>query len=228
MWVCRERCPRADATPRGRSTYIHPVSPRHPPRPKSPTQSQAQLDALAQAYADVAQRLAALDARVLDTQWNVRPRPGEWSVAECVGHLNHTSAAMLPRLRAAFDEARQLPAVGERGYESAWFGRLLAKLVGPVPIIAGLRLGRVKTSAPFAPGNDLPRQLVMDERRRWQGEELALVWSVEGLPIDRVTVASPFVAGARYDGFSALWIVVRHELRHLVQAERALARVEGR
>lgn len=183
---------------------------------------------LAQAYADVAQRLAALDARVLDAQWNVRPRPAEWSVAECMAHLNLTSAAMLPRLRAALAEARQRPVVGERGYERAWFGRMLATLVGPVPVIAGLRLGRVKTSAPFLPGNDVPRQLVMDERRRWQGEQLALVWSAEGLPIDEVTVESPFVAGARYDGYSALWIVVRHEWRHLVQAERALARVARR
>lgn len=202
------------------------MSPRTPPRPKSPTQSQGQLDTLAQAYADVAKRLAALDSRVGDAQWNQRPQSGEWSVAECVAHLNLTSAAMMPRLRTAFGEAQQLPAVGERGYKGAWFGRMLAKMLGPVPIIAGLRLGRAKTTAPFVPGSELPRQQVMEERRRWQGEELALVWSAEGLPIDQVTVESPFVAGARYDGYSALWIIVRHELRHLVQAERALARVE--
>lgn len=204
------------------------MSPRTPPRPKSPTQSQGQLDTLAEAYADAAKRLAALDARVGDAHWHVRPRAGEWSVAECVAHLNLTSAAMLPRLRAAFVEAQQRPAVGERGYKGAWFGRVLAKMVGPVPIVAGLRLGRAKTTAPFVPGSDLPRPQVMEERRRWQAEELALVWRAEGLPIDLVSVESPFVAGARYDGYSALWIVVRHELRHLVQAERALARVERR
>jgi hypothetical protein len=204
------------------------MSPRTPARPKSPTQSQAQLDVLAQEFAAVSTRLATLDARVPDARWNARPRPGEWSVAECVAHLNLTSAAMLPRLRAAFAEAQRLPAVGERRYEGAWFGRMLARMVGPVPTLAGIRLGRTKTTAPFVPGSELPRQAVMEERRRWQGEELALVWSADGLPIDRVTIESPFVAGAKYDGYSALWITVRHELRHLVQAERALARMEGR
>lgn len=173
-------------------------------------------------------RLAALDTRVQVAQWNSRPRPGEWSVAECIAHLNLTSAAMLPRLRAAFVEAQQLPAVGARGYEGRRFGRMLAKLVGPVPTFAGFRLGRAKTTAPFVPGSDLLRQQVMQERWRWQGEELALVWSAEGLAIDQVMIESPFAAGVRYDGYSALQIVVRHELRHLVQAERAVARVDGR
>jgi hypothetical protein len=105
---------------------------------------------------------------------------------------------------------------------------MLAKLIGPVPIVAGFRLGRTKTTAPFVPGSDLPRQQVMEEPRRWQGEELALVWGADGLAIDQVMIESPFAAGAKYDGYSALQIVVRHELRHLVQAERALARLEGR
>ena len=189
------------------------------------TASHAQLDALAQAYADVARRFTALDAAVSDAHWARRPAPNEWSVAECVAHLNLTSAAMLPRMRAAFDEARALGPIGERAYKGALFGRVLAKFVGPVPVLLGIRLGRAKTGKPFVPGSDLPRAQVVAEFRRWAGEELALLWSAEGLQIDRASLESPFVAGTRYDAYSALWIVVRHELRHLVQAERALARL---
>lgn len=194
----------------------------------SATKSQGQLDQLAQACAEVARRFSALDARVGDAQWNQRPAPGEWSVAECIAHLNLSSAAMLPRMRAAFAEAKRLPPLGDRAYEGALFGRILARLVGPVPVVLGVRLGRAKTGKSFVPGSELPRAQVVAEFRRWLAEELALVWSVEGLAIDQVTLESPFVAGARYDGFSALWIVVRHELRHLVQAERALARLPAR
>ncbi len=190
--------------------------------------SQRQLDELAVAFDGVAKRFTALDASVGDAQWNRRPAPDEWSVAECIAHLNLTSAAMLPRMRAAFAEAKALGPVGDRPYKGALFGRILAKVVGPVPTVLGFRLGRAKTAKPFVPGSDLPRAAVVSEFRRWGGEEKALLWTVEGLQIDRVTLESPFVAGARYDGFSALWIVVRHELRHLVQAERALARVEAR
>lgn len=194
----------------------------------APSASHTQLDALADAYAEVARRFTALDARVSDAQWSARPAPHEWSVAECVAHLNLSSAAMLPRMRAAFAEAKRLPPVGARAYRGSLFGRVLARMVGPVPIVLGIRLGRAKTAAPFVPGSELPRAQVVAEFRRWQAEELALVWSAEDLPVDLVTLESPFVAGARYDGFSSLWIVVRHELRHLVQAERALSRLPSR
>lgn len=190
--------------------------------------SHVQLDALSQAYAAVAERFTALDARVGDVQWARRPANDEWSVAECVAHLNLTSAAMVPRLKAAYDEARKLPPIGPRELKGAFFGRLLARMLGPVPVVLGIRLGRTKTTAAFVPGSDLPRAQVVAEFRRWQSEELAMVWRAEGLPLDQVMVESPFVAGARYDAYSALWILVRHALRHVVQAERALARVEGR
>lgn len=193
-----------------------------------PTKSQGQLDELAQYCAEVARRFSALDARVTDVRWQQRPAPDEWSVAECIAHLNLSSAAMLPRMRTAFGEAKRLPPIGDRAYEGALFGRILARVVGPVPTVLGFRLGRAKTGKPFVPGSELPRAQVVAEFRRWLAEELALVWSVEGLAVDQVSLESPFVAGARYDGYSSLWILVRHEMRHLVQAERALARLEAR
>lgn len=189
--------------------------------------SQQQLDEIAKASADVARRFTALDARVSDAHWNARPAPDEWSVAECMAHLNLSSAAMLPRMRAAIAEAKPLGPIGSRPYKGALFGRVLAAMVGPVPLVLGFRLGRAKTAKPFVPGSELPRAAVVAEFRKWIGEEQALLWTAADQQIDRVTLESPFVAGARYDGFSALWIVVRHELRHIVQAERALARVEA-
>ncbi len=187
--------------------------------------SHQQLDDLAKAFDDVAKRYTALDARVSDAQWAQRPAADEWSVAECIAHLNLTSAAMLPRLRVAVAEAQALGPIGDRPYKGALFGRFLAAVVGPVPVVLGIRLGRTKTAKPFVPGSELPRAQVSGEFRRWMGEEKALLWTLEGLQIDRSTVESPFVAGARYDGYSALWIVARHEMRHLVQAERALSRL---
>ncbi|MBX3133779.1 MAG: DinB family protein [Gemmatimonadaceae bacterium] len=193
----------------------------------STSPSQQQLDEIAKASAEVARRFTALDARVSDAQWNARPAPDEWSVAECVAHLNLSSAAMLPRMRAAIAEAKALGPIGTRAYKGALFGRVLAAMMGPVPVVLGFRLGRTKTPKPFVPGSELPREGVVADFRKWIGEEQALLWTAADLQIDRVTLESPFVAGARYDAYSALWIVVRHELRHLVQAERALARVEA-
>jgi hypothetical protein len=186
-----------------------------------------QLEAAAEEFARVRSRFAALDARASDAEWATRPSPEEWSVAECITHLNLTSAAMLPRMRTALATARDLPPVGARAYRGSLFGRMLAAMVGPVPVVLGFKLGRTRTAAAFVPGAALPRAQVASEFRQWNAQEAALLREAEGLQVDKVSVASPFVEGARYDAYSAIWIVARHEHRHLAQAERSLARLRG-
>jgi len=190
--------------------------------------SSKQLTEVAAMLRTVRERFDRLEARVADDEWHRRPALAAWSVAECAAHLNLTSAAMLPRLRAALDEARTLRPVGERAYAGALFGRVLAAMVGPVPIVLGLKLGKSKTAATFVPASGLPRAGVVAEYHRWHDEWARLVAGATGLAIDEVTVESPFVAGARYDGYSALRIVAQHELRHVVQAERALTQLRQR
>jgi hypothetical protein len=47
------------------------------------------------------------------------------------------------------------------------------------------------------------------------------VHEAEGLPLHRVKIVSPFNARVRYNLFSALSILPRHQHRHLWQAELA-------
>ena len=186
-----------------------------------------QLEAVAEEFARVRARFAALEARVSDEDWKARPAPHEWSVSECVAHLNLSAAAMLPRMRQAFAEAREFPPIGTRKYRGVVLGRMLAAMMGPVPIVLVIKLGKTTTAAPFVPGADLPRSQTVSDFRHWNTEESALVREAEDLQVDKTMLESPFVKGARYDGFSALWIVARHEHRHLKQAERALACLRG-
>ncbi len=72
------------------------------------------------------------------------------------------------------------------------------------------------------------RARVVKDLSAWLERERELIRSAEGLAIDQVQVESPFRAGTFYDGWSALRVMLRHELRHLVQAERAVHAVEGR
>jgi hypothetical protein len=191
------------------------------------TASAKQLDAAAHEFNQVRRRFEALEAAVDDARWGLRPSESEWSVGECIAHLNLTSAAMMPRLRTAFDEARALPPVGERGYSHSTLGWILAKTVGPAPRLAGVTLGRVRTAPAFVPGADAPRDDVVAEFRQWRNDEEALLRDAGGLQIDRVKIESPFRAGTYYDGWSALIILARHELRHIVQAERVLDALEA-
>lgn len=185
-------------------------------------QSARQLAAIAEEFAGVRAAFTSLDARVSDADWGRRPSPVEWSVAECIAHLNLTSAAMVPLLRAEFDRAPQMQEAEDRAYRGTFLGRVLASMMGPVKLFAGMKLGKVATTPPFVPGSGLPRAPIRLAFQRWQEEELQLVRDADRRAIDRVRIESPFRAGTYYDGYSGLVILVRHEKRHLVQAERAL------
>lgn len=178
-----------------------------------------QLAAIASAYDRLDVRVRELLAAVPDPRWNVRADPSAWSVAECFAHLNLTSAAMVPRLRAVWPHARALGPAPAR-YKAGIVGAILSAMVGPMPRIGRFRLGRVKTLAAFIPQGAQPREAIMREFAEWRVAERSLLREASEMPVDRVRIESPFAPGLFYDGYSSLRILVRHAHRHVDQAAR--------
>lgn len=179
-----------------------------------------QLTRIVASFVDAQARLHRLVAAIPDDRWAVRADPQRWSVAECVVHLNLTSRAYPERLRAALAEARSLGEPASRKYRRDFAGWLLSLFTGPLLRIGGFRFGRVKTIASFVPTGDAPKRDVVTEFDRLQAEQIAIVRDADGLPIDRVKIVSPFNARMKYNVYSALAILPRHQHRHLEQAER--------
>jgi hypothetical protein len=152
-------------------------------------------------------------------RWARRADPARWSVAECVAHLNLTSRAYLPIVRAGLDEAAASGAPAPARYRRDPAGWLLAHMVGPLPRLGTLRLGRIRTPAPFVPSGELPREAVLGDFDALQDELIALVRAADGQPIDRVRVTSPFDARARYNLYACFTLLAPHQHRHLQQAE---------
>jgi hypothetical protein len=164
-------------------------------------------------------RLHELARATSDERWATRADPERWSVAECVAHLNLTAEAFLPPMRRALEEARAIGGPAPARYRRDPLGWLLWKIMPPPA-----RVARVKTSAAFVPTGALGREALVAEFDRLQGEQVALAAAADGLPLGRVFIASPFDARARYNLFSCLSILPRHQHRHLWQAERVWAR----
>jgi hypothetical protein len=180
------------------------------------SEAAAQLDAVVRELEDARERAHRL-ARGLDAAtWTRRPPGGGWSVSECVQHLTLSSEAFLGRLQDAVTEARAKGLAAKAPYRLDVLGRLLCWMLEPP-----YRL-RVKTSPPFVPGAQAPVTEVLGEFDRWQEALVACVRSAEGLAIDRVRVASPFGARARYSVYSSFRIIPVHQRRHLWQAEQLL------
>jgi hypothetical protein len=174
-----------------------------------------QLQAIANEFDSATARLDRLAAQVSEADWVVRPEAGRWSVAECVQHLSLTARGYESAVDQALAEARAIGGPPPTRYRRDPAGWLLWKLVSPVPSF------RVPTTPPFTPASAAPKNAVLGEFARWQEAQRSWVTQSDGLPIDRVKVASPFNPKLRYSFYAALTILPRHQHRHLCQAERA-------
>jgi hypothetical protein len=185
---------------------------------------QRQLAAISESLESAQSRLRSLSDRISEKDWSRKPGPEQWSAANCVEHLNHTSEAYLPLLRDALAEARELGGSARTlHYSRDALGWFMSMMIGPMRHIGKFRIGRVKTTSDFVPRGAKSRDQLLSDFVRLQAELLTIVRNAEGLPIDRVKVVSPFGGKMRYNAYSALVIVARHQHRHLDQAEAAAA-----
>jgi hypothetical protein len=94
-------------------------------------------------------------------------------------------------------------------------------MTGPLPRLRGRRLGRVKTSQTFIPEDTADRTEVIAEFDRLQADLIALTRLAQGFPLNKMMIVSPFGGRIKYNVYSALRILPRHQQRHLQQAEEA-------
>ena len=179
---------------------------------------QRQLGGIVKGFERAQARLEKLADNVPDAAWGERTEPGRWSVAECVAHLNLTSAAYIPRIQAALAEAKAMHVPKSTKYSQDFMGKLFALMVGPLPTFGKMRIGRVKTARDFVPAGAPPKQSTLSAFKKYQDELIALVHEGDGLPLDKVKIKSPFGGRISYNCYSALVILTRHEQRHLDQA----------
>jgi len=175
----------------------------------------AQLSAVVQDLQAVEQRLRQLYDWLPRDAWSQPPAAGRWSPSECVAHLNLTSRAMLPLLQDGLREARRSLIGPPLRYRRDIVGWLIWKLIAPAN---GLR---TRTIRAFVPSGDESPDTVVAEFSQLQSEIIACVRAADGLPIDCVTVRSPFDGRVKCNLYAALTLIPRHQQRHALQAERA-------
>jgi hypothetical protein len=176
---------------------------------------QAQLEAIVAEFESALERIHVLQDRVPAAAWARRPAPERWSPAECVAHLNLTSAAFLPLLRKGLEEARRIGRAAPTRYRRDFFGWMIWRSLGTPGRF------RTKTTAAFVPSGQRSASELVAEFGRLQAAQIACVREADGLPLQRVKLVSPFDARVRYNLYSALSILPRHQHRHLWQAEQA-------
>lgn len=153
--------------------------------------------------------------------WSTRPAVNQWSVAECLIHLNLTSRAFLPLIREAIGKARELKLHGTGPYRMDVVGWFVYWITNP-PVRF-----RVRTTAPFVPSAVEPQDKVLGDFDVLQERVADCVREVDGLDLWRLRIISPFDSRLKYNLYACLRIIPAHQRQHLSQGEAVVRALTG-
>jgi len=143
----------------------------------------------------VAQSLSELDANLRRAdavaaglsraEFNWRPAPGSWSVAQCVSHLNVVNGQDLAGIQRAVSSARERGITGGPPFRYGWASRKFVAVMEP-PV-----RNRVRAPKRYVPPPEADPEATLAEYRRIGGELRRLIASADGLDWRRVKTSLP-------------------------------------
>jgi hypothetical protein len=147
-------------------------------------------------------------------QLNWRPGSGQWSIAECLGHLNLMGSEALVGIDAGIREARARQWYSQGPFRLGFFASRLLRATEP-PV-------RWKQSADhrFEPPSDQPFGVVVPAVIDLQEQLVARLHLANGLNLARIRLAAPGRRFPRLNLYELFVYLAAHERRHIAQASR--------
>jgi hypothetical protein len=141
-------------------------------------------------------------------QFNWRPEPGKWSIAENIAHMTRVASVYLPHIDAAIQDGHKRGVTGPGPYKYGWFGNLFVKMSEPPP--------KQKFKAPRAMQPPVESRLdIVQDFEEMHRKLQRTVESANGLDLGRVSVRSPITPLIRFTLGQSLQVMAGHGRRHL-------------
>jgi hypothetical protein len=151
---------------------------------------------------------------VTEAQFNWRPGPDRWSIAECLEHLNITARLYFPVINEKITEALMRGLKSQGPFRHGWFGKFFLRTAEPPAKI------RVKTPRRFVPPSDRPMSEVWPEFMTFQERLIELISRANGVDLARIKVQIPATKLIKLSLGQSFGLVAAHERRHLWQARQ--------
>ena len=158
-----------------------------------------------------------LAAGLTDAQFNWRPAPGQWSIAECLDHLTRTGRVAVGHIRETLADARRRKLYSRGPFRYGMLGQMIVRSMGPRPRM------KFKAPAAFRPLPERPRLEVERDFFALQDELLRCIRESNGINLKRAKVASPVTRLLRLSLGQEFALLIAHEQRHLWQARQVKA-----
>ena len=158
------------------------------------------------------QRTKELAKGLTPLQLNWKPSQDAWSVGQCLEHLRAANEVLLPAITASLT-ARPLHAVQD--ITPGWFGRwFIRNYIEP-----SAESKRARAPKKIAPGARVDPH-ILDLFLTSNQAARELVRRASDYDVNRIRFKNPFIPVLRFTVGTGLEIVVKHQRRHLLQAER--------
>lgn len=153
-----------------------------------------------------------------DKVLNPRPATGSWSALECMEHLNRYGNFYLPEIQRRI---AQSPHPASAQFKSGWLGNYFAKSLLPKE-----KLNKMKTFSNMDPmGSELGRE-VLHTFIAQQEQTLALLQEAKNVDLSKTRTAISISSWIKLRLGDTFRVLIYHNQRHVVQAERALGLAE--
>jgi DinB superfamily len=149
---------------------------------------------------------------VSNAQFNWKPAPGSWSMAECFDHLNVSAKKMLDSMEPAIQKARATGQLSDGPFVYGFLGRMFNRMTAP-PVKR-----RFSAPAAFRPSADKKMETVVAEWAKTHERMNQVIESASGIDLQRVKVTSPASSMIKFNLGIYFWVMTTHEKRHLWQA----------
>ncbi len=159
------------------------------------------------------QRRVKLMQQLSEERLNQRPAPDSWSGLECIEHLNRYGDFYLPEIQQRL-AASPHPASDQ--FKSGWLGNYFANSLLPKE-----KLNNMKTFANMDPmGSELDSSVISTFLQQ-QEQMLALLEEAKTVNLNKTKTAISITKLIKLRLGDTFRVVIYHNQRHMVQAERA-------
>jgi hypothetical protein len=162
-------------------------------------------------FENIKEDVLELSAPLNDDQFNWRPSLKQWSISECLAHLNVVDGLDVPAIRDAIEKGRANGLIGKGPFHYGFLSRRFVRLSEP-PV-------KFKFKAPkvYRPPSNEPKDKVVAEFIAVHDQLLELIVKSSGLDLARTQVGSP-VPYVKFSLGQRFALLTAHDRRHLRQA----------
>jgi len=171
----------------------------------------AELDRqIAAAKADGASVVSGLDTK----QFNWRPDPNTWSIAECLLHLNIVADRYVHLLENTLADARAQGRTAPGPFRFGMLDRWILENTEPPP------KRKFKAPRSYKPTDDQPLTAVLPTFLHLQDQLAERIVQANGLDLKAVKVPTPGFGPVKLNLYITLAWIASHQRRHLWQARQ--------